>query len=55
MKDKKELSSAKLGVMVIAGVLFLVFSLYMIGKNQNLFGSSIQVFAVMNNVNGLGH
>ncbi len=53
MKDKKELSSAKLGVMVIAGVLFLVFSLYMIGKNQNLFGSSIQVFAVMNNVNGL--
>ncbi|SIS78314.1 MlaD family protein [Belliella pelovolcani] len=53
MKEKNELNSAKLGLMVISGVLFLVFSLYMIGKNQNLFGSSIEVVAVMDNVNGL--
>ncbi|MFN3800161.1 MlaD family protein [Belliella pelovolcani] len=53
MKEKNELNSAKLGLMVISGVLFLVFSLYMIGKNQNLFGSSIEIVAVMDNVNGL--
>lgn len=39
--------------MVIAGLLFLVFSLYMIGKNQNIFGSSFEIFAQIDNVNGL--
>jgi len=53
MKNKKELNSGKLGLMVIAGILFLVFALYMIGRNQNIFGSSIAVVAVMDNVNGL--
>ncbi|GAB2611338.1 MlaD family protein [Belliella aquatica] len=53
MKEKKELNSGKLGLMVIAGILFLVFSLYMIGRNQNIFGTSIAVIAVMENVNGL--
>lgn len=53
MKEKKDLNNGKIGLMVISGVLFLVFALYMIGRNQNIFGSSISVVAVMENVNGL--
>ncbi|MBA4301610.1 MAG: MCE family protein [Cyclobacterium sp.] len=52
MKDKTS-SNVKLGAMVIASLLFLVFSLYMIGKNQNIFGSSFEIFAQIDNVNGL--
>lgn len=53
MNKDKAASNTKLGMLVIAGSLFLVFSLYMIGKNQNIFGSSISVMAVIDNVNGL--
>ncbi|MDF2157872.1 MlaD family protein [Algoriphagus sp. CAU 1675] len=53
MKDKKKIENAKLGALVIAGVLFLVFALYMIGKNQNIFGASITIISVVDNVNGL--
>jgi phospholipid/cholesterol/gamma-HCH transport system substrate-binding protein len=53
MKNDKVLSNVKLGVLVIAGFLFLVFSLYMIGKNQNIFGSSFLVHAKIDHVNGL--
>ena len=37
----------------MAGVLFLIFMLYMIGKNRNLFGSTFTIKAVVRNVNGL--
>jgi phospholipid/cholesterol/gamma-HCH transport system substrate-binding protein len=40
-------------MIVIASLLFLVFSLYMIGKNQNIFGRSFSITAVVKNVNGL--
>lgn len=53
MKTKKTLENAKLGGLVIAGILFLVFTLYMIGKNQNIFGASITITAVVESVNGL--
>ncbi len=53
MKTKKTIENAKLGGLVIAGILFLVFTLYMIGKNQNMFGSSITITAVVESVNGL--
>jgi phospholipid/cholesterol/gamma-HCH transport system substrate-binding protein len=53
MNNDKTLSNTKLGILVIAGSLFLVFSLYMIGKNQNIFGSSILVRAQIDHVNGL--
>ncbi len=45
--------NAKLGTFVVAGLVFLVFSLYMIGRNRNLFGSSFTVSANFKNVNGL--
>lgn len=53
MKTKKTIKNTKLGGLVIAGILFLVFTLYMIGKNQNMFGASITITAVVENVNGL--
>lgn len=53
MKGKKVVDNTKLGMLVIAGLIFLVFTLYMIGRNQNLFGTSITITAVVDNVNGL--
>jgi phospholipid/cholesterol/gamma-HCH transport system substrate-binding protein len=53
MKDDKRIANAKLGMIVIASLIFLVFSLYMIGKNQNIFGRSFSITAVVKNVNGL--
>ncbi|MCL6258714.1 MlaD family protein [Aquiflexum sp. TKW24L] len=53
MKEKKKIENSKLGLMVLAGILFLVYTLYMIGKNQNIFGSSITIISVVENVNGL--
>jgi phospholipid/cholesterol/gamma-HCH transport system substrate-binding protein len=49
----KKIDNAKVGMLVLAGLLFLIFTLYMIGKNRNLFGSTFTINAVLNNVNGL--
>lgn len=49
----KPLDNAKLGMFVMAGVAFLVLTLYMIGKNRNLLGSTFPVRVKMENVNGL--
>jgi phospholipid/cholesterol/gamma-HCH transport system substrate-binding protein len=49
----KKTDNVKLGTFVLAGALFLIFSLYMIGRNQNLFGSTFTVSASFYNVNGL--
>jgi len=51
--SKKKLDNIKLGLFVLAGSLFLIFSLYMIGKNRNLFGSTFTISASFKNVNGL--
>ena len=53
MKEKKKIENSKLGIMVLAGLIFLVFTLYMFGKNQNIFGSSITIISIVENVNGL--
>lgn len=53
MKEKKKIENAQLGALVVLGVLFLVFTLYMIGKNQNIFGASFTITTVVENVNGL--
>jgi len=52
MKTKK-VDNAKLGVFVMAGVLFMIVTLYMIGKNRNLLGATFMIKAVVSNVNGL--
>jgi phospholipid/cholesterol/gamma-HCH transport system substrate-binding protein len=50
---RSQISNAKLGLFVIAGILFLVFTLYAIAKNRNLLGSTFILKARVSNVNGL--
>ncbi|GHN02687.1 hypothetical protein WSM22_41760 [Cytophagales bacterium WSM2-2] len=49
----RNVDNAKLGMFVMAGLVFLIFSLYMIGRNRNLFSSSFTISANFRNINGL--
>jgi len=46
-------NNIRLGVFVLAGLFLLIFSFYLIGKNQNLFGSDFRIAARFSNLNGL--
>ena len=50
---KQSLNYVKLGVFVLAGLLFLVALLYLIGRNKNMFGSTYLLKSRFNNVQGL--
>ncbi len=51
---KKSISqNARLGIFVIAGTVFLVVLLYMIGAKRSLFSSTFRISAQFYNVNGL--
>lgn len=50
---RESTNNLKLGLFTLAGILFLVLTLYMIGKNQNLFGSNIRIKARFTNASGL--
>lgn len=50
---KRIINSAKLGAFVLGGLLFLVLLLYMIGKNQDLFGENYELKARFENIQGL--
>lgn len=52
MADKR-INSLKLGLFTLAGLLFLVISLYMIGRDQNLFRSNITIKAHFRNAQGI--
>lgn len=52
MKTKAS-ENVKLGLFVLAGLLFVILTLYMIGKNSNLFGATFTIKASMSSVNGL--
>lgn len=52
MRNKK-LDNVTLGLFVMAGLSFLVLTLYMISANRNLLGSTFIIKAVVTNVNGL--
>lgn len=50
----KEISNnIKLGFFVIAGMIALVVSMYLIGKNQNLFGTNFKLKARFKDISGL--
>jgi phospholipid/cholesterol/gamma-HCH transport system substrate-binding protein len=49
----KAINNTKLGGFVLAGLLFLVLLLYMIGNNQNLFGDTYVLKARFENIQGL--
>lgn len=50
---KQIINSVKLGLFVLAGLVFLVILLYMIGKNRNLFGNTYVLKTRFENVQGL--
>jgi phospholipid/cholesterol/gamma-HCH transport system substrate-binding protein len=52
MKNKS-IDNTKVGMLVFIGFLFMIFTLYMIGKNRNIFGSTFAITARLSNVNGL--
>jgi phospholipid/cholesterol/gamma-HCH transport system substrate-binding protein len=46
-------NNTKLGLFVLAGLIVLILSFYMIGKNRNLFGSTFELRSRFSNLNGL--
>jgi len=46
-------SNIKLGLLVLAGLFLFIGTLYVVGKNQNIFGSSYEIKARFSNINGL--
>ncbi|WP_431209489.1 MlaD family protein [Puia sp. P3] len=46
-------SNTKLGLLVLSGLFLFILTLYIIGKNQNMFGSSYRLKARFSEVNGL--
>jgi phospholipid/cholesterol/gamma-HCH transport system substrate-binding protein len=50
---KRTINTVKLGLFVLAGLLFLIIMLYMIGKNRNLFGDTYILKARFENAQGL--
>lgn len=50
---KRPINNLKLGIFVLAGLLLLIFSLYMIGRDNNLFGKNYILAARFENVQGL--
>ncbi|ULQ58230.1 MlaD family protein [Flavihumibacter rivuli] len=50
---RESTNNLKLGLFTLAGILFLVLTLYMIGKDRNLFGSNIWIKARFTNASGL--
>jgi len=49
----QEGNNIKLGVFVLAGLFVLIFAFYMIGKNQNMFGSNFELKTRFYYLNGL--
>lgn len=50
---RQTINHVKLGIFVMAGLGFLILLLYMIGKNQNLFGKTFELRARFTNARGL--
>jgi phospholipid/cholesterol/gamma-HCH transport system substrate-binding protein len=51
--NKEIIRNTRLGVFVISGAILLIFGLYSIGRNKNLFGKSFQLISIFRDVNGL--
>jgi phospholipid/cholesterol/gamma-HCH transport system substrate-binding protein len=50
---KKTVNHIKLGMFIVTGIAFLVLILYVIGRNENLFGKTFVLKARFENVHGL--
>lgn len=43
----------KLGIFILIGTILFIAGVYFIGKKQNMFGNTYDIYAVFNNINGL--
>lgn len=50
---KQSINNIKLGAFVLSGLVFIILLLYLIGKNQHLFGTSFHLKVRVDNVQGL--
>ena len=50
---KQSINNVKLGAFVLSGLVFIILLLYLIGKNQHLFGTSFHLKVRVDNVQGL--
>jgi phospholipid/cholesterol/gamma-HCH transport system substrate-binding protein len=50
---KLQINNIKLGAFVLGGLAFIILLMYMIGKNQNMFGSTFRLKVRFENVQGL--
>lgn len=51
--ENETIRQFRLGLLMVAGTVLLAAAMYLIGRNQNLFGSTIKLLAYFSNVNGL--
>lgn len=51
--EKSINQTLKLGIFIILGTIFFILGVYFIGKKQNIFGNTYNIYAVFNNINGL--
>jgi len=51
--EEQTKNNIKLGLLVLAGLLLVILTLYGLGKNQNIFGSNFQLKARFSNISGL--
>lgn len=51
--EKKTIKNIKLGIFVSLGILIFIAVIYIVGANQNLFGSTTKLSTVFKNVSGL--
>lgn len=51
--QEQTVNFVKLGLFVLAGFVLVIFTLYLLGKNQSLFGSDLEIKAQFRAVNGL--
>lgn len=51
--ENRTINNIKLGIFVMTGVFLLILSLYILGKNRNLFGARFELKTHFENVNGL--
>jgi phospholipid/cholesterol/gamma-HCH transport system substrate-binding protein len=49
----QKISNLKLGMLVLSGLFLFIMTLYIIGKNENFFGSNFEIKTRFTNVNGL--
>jgi len=51
--NKEFIRNVKLGIFVIAGMIFLVTALYFIGNNRNMFGDTVRLYVIFQDAKGL--